>query len=154
MAIEADLDDARLVVDDLDPHNATYLAYCRKESFHLQRCGRCDLVRFPPMGGCPHCGSPESNWVPVEPKGTVYSHTKVWHAPKQQEPYAVAIVELDVQRQPDGAALRIPARVVASGRHDEPAGIPEIRIGQNMRMIFRWISDEVALPGWTADDGT
>jgi uncharacterized OB-fold protein len=154
MAVEAELDGALLVVDDLDPDNATYLAYCHEESFHLQRCDRCDLIRFPPMGGCPHCGFPESNWIPVEPKGTVYSYTRVWHAPKQQEPYAVAIVELDVQRQPAGAALRIPARVVASGNQGEPSGMPEIRIGQRMRMTFRRISDDVALPAWIIDDGS
>ena len=156
MAIDAVFMDMRLVVRDGDQPNLDFFAHCRQHVLHLQSCGRCDLMRYPPMPACPFCGAEENHWLPVDAKGQVYSYTEVHHAThsafKSCVPYAVAIVELDAQcdRPHPGAALRIPAVVVqADGAIASPA--TGVGIGTRMRMIFTDANDVMAIPRWTID---
>jgi uncharacterized OB-fold protein len=115
-------------------------------------------MRYPPMPACPFCGSEESGWVSVDGRGAVYSYTEVHHATnpafKMHVPYTVAIVALDVQsdRPLPGIALRIPALVVDdTGEVASPA--TGVGINTRMRMVFRDVSDALAVPLWTVDAG-
>jgi len=52
---------------------------------------------FPPKPFCPHCWSAEVEWVPLAPRGRVYSSTVIHSAPQvfgHEAPYRVAIVDL------------------------------------------------------------
>ncbi|MEJ8571610.1 Zn-ribbon domain-containing OB-fold protein [Microbaculum marinum] len=152
MAIEADLGRARLVVDDLDPDNIAFLDHCRRGQLRLQRCEGCRLIRYPPMGGCPYCGATGSVWVSVEAVGDVYSYTTVRHTPKGEDPYVVAIVQLDVQADRPDAEIRIAAKVVPPPSAEGPPPVPTVAIGQRMRMVFRPVNDQVTLPAWAPDE--
>jgi len=64
----------------------------------LQRCKRCETVRYYPRPGCPECQSREAIWEKMSGEGTVYSFTIVsrpltrWFA--ERVPIVVAIVSL------------------------------------------------------------
>lgn len=66
----------------------------------VPRCTGCDAWVWPARPGCPHCGSGDLDWTPVEPTGRVFSWTRVWYpfVPERADslPYVVAVVELDV----------------------------------------------------------
>lgn len=69
-----------------------------KGALLLQRCGSCEEHIFYPRSVCPHCMASDPEWVRSSGRGTVYSFT-VAHRPaagfEGQEPYAVALVELE-----------------------------------------------------------
>ena len=91
-----------LAIDDLDVENLAYFKHCAAHNFHLQRCTKCNLLRYPPTTACPWCMNPKSDWVPVEAKGAVHSYTEVHHAIqpafKAATPYLVLLVDLDTQK--------------------------------------------------------
>jgi uncharacterized OB-fold protein len=65
----------------------------------VQRCNSCDLLRWPPLSGCPDCRSRDTTWVDVRPTGTIWSFV-VYHRAfsaslKDEIPYTVAMVQLD-----------------------------------------------------------
>jgi uncharacterized OB-fold protein len=73
------------------------------------RCASCSKATFPPKPVCPHCWSTQMEWVDLQPKGAIYSWTRVHAAPAVfagEAPYACGIVDLE-----DG--LRIACRIVA-----------------------------------------
>ena len=72
------------------------------------RCAACARTSFPPKPFCPHCWSDSIEWVPLAPRGTVYSSTVMHAVPayfRHEVPYRVGIVDLD-----DG--IRIATRVL------------------------------------------
>ena len=147
-------------VDAVDAPNQEFFRRCARGEFALQKCGSCGLLRYPPSTGCPHCGAPHSTWEPVEPIGTVYTYAEVPHAIqpafKDHLPYMIAIVELDIQRgKPDADdGLRVAGNLVhPDGTLADPGLISRIGIGSRMRMVFRDVGDDFAMPMWTlADD--
>jgi uncharacterized OB-fold protein len=70
----------------------------KEHRFILPNCRACGKRHFYPRSLCPHCGSPDIEWLPASGKGQVYSFTVVQRAPSPafaaQAPYAVAIVAL------------------------------------------------------------
>lgn len=84
-------------VPDLD--SEPFWRGLREHRIDLQQCGRCREVRFPPMPGCPRCGSPDSVHVSAGGRGRVYSCVVV-HRPlgtftDAELPATIATVELD-----------------------------------------------------------
>jgi uncharacterized OB-fold protein len=72
------------------------------------RCAACAKASFPPKPFCPHCWSDRIEWIPLAPRGTVYSSTVMHAVPsffRHEVPYRVGIVDLD-----DG--IRIATRVL------------------------------------------
>jgi uncharacterized OB-fold protein len=67
--------------------------------FALPRCLECDRFHFYPRPACPFCGSDSVAPTLASGKGTVYSYSVVYRAPKpvfaDDVPYAVAIVATD-----------------------------------------------------------
>ena len=45
-----------LAIDDLDVENLAYFKHCAAHNFHLQRCTKCNLLRYPPTTACPWRG--------------------------------------------------------------------------------------------------
>src|SRR5262252_10559402 len=89
-------------ISDLDHENLAYFANCAKHDFRLQRCASCKLFRYPPSTACPWCAELDSEWVPVDGRGTVHSYTEVHHpiqpAFKNHTPYLILMVDLDTQK--------------------------------------------------------
>lgn len=103
----------QLRIDAADHENLAYFRYCAEGDFRLQWCTSCNLFRYPPTTACPWCGHPDSEWKPVEGKGTIYSYGEVHHAIqpafKDHLPYHILIVELDTQKGKPGPydAIRV-----------------------------------------------
>lgn len=148
-----------LTIDDLDHENKAFFAYCAKGEFRLQRNPSNGLLRYPPTTRCPWSGEAESEWVPVEAKGTVYSYNEVHHAIqpafKQHTPYMLLLVELDTQKgQPsEFEGIRVAGNLVTpDGEMAPPDLVRKVGIGSRMRMVFKKLSDDIALPMWTLDE--
>lgn len=64
----------------------------------LQRCRSCAAVRFPPRHQCPHCWSPETEWIEAVGHGEIESITVVHRAPiaalRERVPFALVAVLL------------------------------------------------------------
>ncbi len=80
----ADLNEPDSVI--VDPETLTsgadqsYFAGLLKGEVRLQSCGGCGKHHWPAVFHCAECGSWDHVWAPVEPKGTIYSWTRTWHA--------------------------------------------------------------------------
>ena len=70
----------------------------RNEKIMVQRNARTKVYQFPPQWICHDTQTFDVEWVATEPKGVIYSWTRVWHpvhpALKDACPYVVVVVEL------------------------------------------------------------
>jgi uncharacterized OB-fold protein len=103
--------------------------------------------------------SPQSNWVPVEGKGTVHSYTEVHHAIqpafKAHAPYLVLLVDLDTQKgkPSEHDALRVVGNLATQdGQLASPDLVTTVGIGTRVRMVFCDVAPGLALPQWTIDE--
>lgn len=111
---------------------------CLKRELRLQRCAGCGRFRQPPSPGCPHCGSPRSDWPLLSGRGTVFSFTIVHHAALPSlladVPYAVIVVE------PDEAPG---ARVISNLLGTAPG---EVAIGMRVEVAWDEVRADLVLP--------
>jgi uncharacterized OB-fold protein len=96
---------------------AVYQALLDHDVFAVHRCDRCGLAHYSPRVLCPHCGSTSLAWDQSDGLGTVYSTSTI--SPRDGEPYAVVLVDLD-----DGP--RLMSNVVGIAAAD-------VRIGMRVR---------------------
>ena len=147
-----------LRVEDLDGENVAYFKHCAGHEFHLQQCGDCKLLRYPPTTACPWCMSRESRWAPVEGRGAVHSYTEVHHAIqpafRPHVPYLILLVDLDAQKGKPTAeeALRVVGNLVTpDGKLASADLVKTVGIGTRVRMVFSDVSAGLSLPQWTID---
>lgn len=121
-----------------DQHTREFWEACRRRELRLQRCAACGRFRHPPIPGCPHCGSPRSDWPRLTGRGTVFSYTVVHHpavpALKDAVPYNVVVVELDGT---DGA------RLISNLLDTPPAAIA---VGMAVELVWDEVRPDVVLP--------
>ena len=107
---------------------------CRAGVLRVQRCRECQTYVFIPEPFCTECQSEELEWVESSGRGTLYSMTTVYRPqrPEFEIPYTVAIVELQ-----EGWYMLT-----------NLVGCPpeEMRVGMQLEVTFRRMSDEVTLP--------
>lgn len=112
---------------------------CRAHQLRAQRCTACGRFRWPPRTFCPACWSWEYEWTPLSGRGSVYSFSVVHHvgspAFKEDAPYVVALVSLDGA----GDQVRLLSNVI-------DCDWERVRVGMAVKVAFRDISDEAALP--------
>lgn len=161
MPVQGEYMGMMLTVEDVDAENRDFFAYCAAGEFRLQRGIQHGLLRYPPTTACPWTGERESEWVPVEGRGTVYSYGEVHHAIqpafKDRVPYLILLVELDTQRGAPGEhdGLRVGGNLVMpDGSFAPPEVISTVGIGSRVRMVFTPVAEGMALPQWTLDDQT
>ncbi|RYG95851.1 MAG: DNA-binding protein [Alphaproteobacteria bacterium] len=81
-----------------DGLDAPYHEGLRAHRLTLPRCGSCGTWQWPPEEICWKCHRFELIWEDVDPKGHIFSWTRVWHAAKpslaDQVPYLVVLVDL------------------------------------------------------------
>lgn len=148
-----------IAIGDLDAQNQAFYRYCGAHDLHLQRCGRCDLLRYPPTTACPFCSSPEAVWMPVEGRGTVYSYGEVHHAIQPAfrafAPYLLLLVELDIQRGVPGEfdGLRMTANLATpEGELAPPELVRQVGIGTRVRIVYRDVGEGLAVPLFAIDE--
>lgn len=117
----------------------------REGKLRLQRCVRCGCFRHPPQPICARCSSFDDEWVEASGEGTLYTFTIVHHpvhpAMESWVPYATGLVEL-------AEGVRMVSLI---------QGLPldEVRIGMRLRLDFKQVAPDFALPvfGPVSDDG-
>ena len=161
MGIQATYLGMPLQVDDLDVENLAFFKHCAAHNFHLQKCAKCGLLRYPPTTACPWCMSPKSEWVPVDARGAVHSYTEVHHAIqpafKKFTPYLVLLVELDTQsgKPTKEEGLRVIGNLTRPDGVLAPKGeVERVGIGTRARMVFTDIAPGLSLPQWTIDESS
>ena len=159
MSVQATYLGMPLAIDELDVENLAYFKHCAEHNFHLQRCTKCNLLRYPPTTACPWCMNPKSEWVAVEGKGAVHSYTEVHHAIqpafKAHTPYLILVVDLDTQKgkPSEHEALRVVGNLVLpDGSLAPPDRVRLVGIGTRVRMVFSDVAPGLALPQWTIDE--
>jgi len=147
-----------LQIDAADNNNKLFFAHCANGELHLQQCADCSLHCYPPTNACPWCGHAKQTFTAVPGTGSVYSYAEVHHAIQpafaEHVPYTILIVELDTQRnQPNnGDAIRIAGNLVSpDGTLLSGTDIETVGIGSRVKMVFKKLSEELALPMWTLD---
>lgn len=85
-------------VHDPDGLTAPYWDGLRAGRLRVQRCVRCGTWQFGAEWICHHCLAFDPAWVDVEPAGTLFAWSRVWHpvhpALAGHGPYRVCVVEL------------------------------------------------------------
>jgi hypothetical protein len=106
---------------------------CRQGVLRVQRCRACGTHVFIPQPLCTSCSSDGLEWADSAGLGELYSFTVVHRAPHPSfaTPYVVAIVALDEGFEMLANLECEPARIV---------------IGMRVRVAFRVLSPEIALP--------
>jgi uncharacterized OB-fold protein len=94
-----------------DEDSAGFWEALRSHRLLLQKCANCEEVRFPPMPGCPHCGSAAFESLTVTGSGRIYSwitaHRPVGSLTEDELPCTIVTVEIE-------EGCRILGRLVAS----------------------------------------
>ncbi len=159
MPVRGDYMGMTLTIEDLDRENLEFFRYCAKRDFRLQRGRKSGLLRYPPTTACPWTSDRDSEWVPVEGKGTVHTYTEVHHpiqpAFRDKVPYMIILADLDTQKGAPSAdeALRVAGNLVtADGAFAPPETIRRVGIGTRVRMVFVDVTEDFALPHWTIDE--
>lgn len=159
MSVEGDYLGMPLRIDSLDAENLAYFRHCAAHDFHLQHCAACDLLRYPPTTGCPWCGRAESVWKPMATRGTVFTYAEVHHpiqpAFRDHLPYLILIVELDTQKGVPGEhdALRVAGNLATTEGDLAPLElVARVGIGTRVRMVFKDVAEDLAVPHWTIDE--
>jgi len=156
MAIQATYLGMPLAIDDLDVENLAYFKHCAAHNFHLQRCTKCNLLRYPPTTACPWCMNSKSDWVPVEAKGAVHSYTEVHHAIqpafKAATPYLVLLVDLDIQKgkPTKDEALRVMGNLTTPDGKLAPGGCLLSRQCERLRHHGTQMPNRACSPDQTA----
>ncbi len=85
-------------VDPANPDSDFYWSGLREHVLLVQRCESCGAHRFPPMPGCPACGSDQTQIVTCSGAGSVYSavvvHRGVAAELPDELPCSILTVEL------------------------------------------------------------
>lgn len=159
MPLQGDYMGMTLTIEDLDRENLEFFRYCAARDFRLQRGRKSGLLRYPPTTACPWTGDRESEWVPVEGRGSVHSYVEVHHpiqpAFRDKVPYMIILADLDTQSgaPTEHEALRVAGNLMdGDGAFAAPETIRRVGIGTRVRMVFVDVADGFALPHWTIDE--
>lgn len=131
-----------------DPDTAPFWAASRQHRLVVQRCGRCQRLRFPPSPFCPSCRSADFDWPQVSGQARVWSFIAP-HAPtlpgfSDFTPYTVAVVTLA-----EGAHLRMVGNILTSPDAAlNSVAAASLAIGDTVTVGFRDISEDVSIPVW------
>ncbi len=119
----------------ITPLNQKFWDLARQSIFSLQTCKACGHQHVPESPVCPQCLSPDQDWQPASGTGTLESwvdfHRAYWDGFKDELPYRVCLVRLTE------GPLFVSNLV---GPQDN------LRIGAPLRVVFKTITEEVALP--------
>jgi len=133
--------ETRLPLPALEPESERFWRACRAGRLEITRCRACGWYIHPPRPICPRCQAREVSWEAVSGRATLVSYTvnhQRW-MPGMEVPYTIGLVELVEQ-----ADLRLTTNLVGCA--------PDaVEIGMPVRVTFREVSDEIALPLFEPD---
>jgi uncharacterized OB-fold protein len=103
--------------------SAPFWSGLRDGRLKVQRNPRTGVYQFPPQWIAHDTQTFELDWVEVEPRGVIYSWTRVWHPvhPSLRDacPYIVVVVEL-----PHAGGVRMLGNLLGNPRQEVEIGAP------------------------------
>lgn len=115
-------------VPEPDGLDAPYWEGTRARELRVQRCRVCRTWQWGPEWLCHTCLSFDIEWLPVDPRGVIFSWERVWHpvhpALKTHGPYLVVLVEL-----PDVDSVRMLGNLLGDPRQT-------VQIGASVEAVF------------------
>src|SRR5262245_39674544 len=133
--------EVRLPLPALEGESERFWRACVEGRLEILQCADCGWYVHPPRPVCPRCHERSVAWEQVSGRATVVSFTvnvQPWF-PGMAVPYVIALVELVEQKN-----LRLTTNLLGC----EPQAV---RVGMPVRVTFRQVSDEVALPLFEPD---
>jgi len=143
-----------LILPDVEhPEAAPFWDGCKDGELRIQACASCGRRRMPPQPMCPYCNSFDERWEVMSGRARVWSvvipHPPLLPAYGEQAPYNVVVVELD-----DDPSIRLVGNVVAGAGEPLNSIDPHtVAIGDELRVVFAQVADDVWLPQWVGVSG-
>src|SRR5260370_10002525 len=133
-----------LPVPALLPETQSFWRACRAGRLAINRCQSCGWYIHPPRPVCSRCRGRDVKPEDLSGKGVVASYTINYQGwmPDMKVPFIIALVELAEQQD-----LRLTTNLIN-------CPIESVRIGMPVKVTFRNVSDEVALPLFEPDPDT
>jgi acetyl-CoA acetyltransferase/uncharacterized OB-fold protein len=125
----------------IEPDSKAFWEACRDGRLAMLRCRACQWIVHPPRPVCSRCRSRDLVLEDLSGRATVVTYTvnhQRW-MPGLEVPYVIGVVELAEQR-----GLRLTTNLVDVAPDD-------VRIGMPVRVRFRTMSEEIALPIFAPD---
>lgn len=127
----------RRALPQATPETKPFWDGCKRHELVLPKCRACGRFHYYPRALCPHCWSPDLEWVKASGRGTLYSYV-INHRPapgfEQKAPYVIAVVEL-----PEGVRLF----TNLTGVDPDPA---KLALDMPLQVDFEDVTPEVSLP--------
>jgi uncharacterized OB-fold protein len=125
-----------------DGLDAPYHEALREHRLAVTRCPACGTWQWPPEVLCWNCREFGLAWEDVEPRGVVFSWTRIWHPVRPQlataVPYLVGLIEL-----PEAGGIRLIGNIVGDRSQaihvDDPVtGVFEDHDGEEPYTLLHW----------------
>ncbi len=116
----AQAQDRKLPAPPVNPETKPFWDAAAQGKLLIKKCTACGEMHFYPRSICPFCFSSNTEWVEASGLGTVYTYSVMRRAPM---PYAIAYVEL-------AEGPRMMTNIV-------DCDLDQIRVGQNVRLVFK-----------------
>lgn len=119
-----------------DPDTGGFFAAAERDELAVRVCGDCDQVLHMPKSFCHRCGSWNTDWRTIAPRGTLWSWTTTERRlnPSFEPPFTVVVVELD-----EAPGTRLVGYL---------PGRPDLALGMPMRAAFEHADDGATLVQW------
>lgn len=109
---------------------------CKRHELLIQVCNECQKPIFYPKLFCPHCLSPDLEWVKASGKGKVYTYSIVYSYPPaafvHDVPYVVAVIKLD-------EGVQMMSNVIEIKPED-------VKCDMEVEVVFDDVTEEITLP--------
>ena len=119
------------------PETQPFWDSCRNHEMKLPRCQDCGRFHFYPRAMCPHCWSPNLEWVKTSGQGNLHSYI-INHRPapgfEDDTPYVIAIVELE-------EGVRMMSNLV--GVEPDPS---MLSLDMALQISYEDVSDQITMP--------
>ena len=118
------------------PETQDFWDGAKRGELRLQRCDACEHIVFPPRPFCPKCSARSVTSFTASGRGTLHSYV-INHRPMPafgEDPYAIAIVELD-------EGPRMMSNIVDCEQTPEA-----LVLDMPLEVAFESITDEISLP--------
>lgn len=131
------------ILPEPTPETRHFWDGCREGELRLQRCTACAESYFPPRPFCPKCGSRDVEVYAASGRAVLWSYV-INHRPRpdvSEEPYAIAVVQLD-----EGPKMM--TNIVGCPQTPEA-----LRLDMPLRVSFARQTDEITLPLFAPVEG-
>ncbi len=109
---------------------------CKEGRLRVQRCSRCEELRYPVAVVCPNCLSKESRWEDLSGRGEIFSFVIIHRGYHpywaERVPYNVAMIELE-------EGLRMFSNIVGTPND-------QLQVGQKVSVEFEVRDEDLTVP--------